>query len=255
MTDAHVHIERGEYTKEWIDRFAMYAEKAGLDEVYLLEHSHRFVEFAPMYAPLCEYSEYQRAWIDRHLRLSIKQYEALITEMRKHTFPIKIKWGLEVCYSPGHEKLVSGILGSFDFDFAVGSIHWIDGFGFDHKSEFWDGKDTEKLYRRYYELMTELARSRLFTGLAHPDSIKCFGHEPPNGLESAYNVLADELIKSNMYAEQNGGLYLNCGHLEMGMNKAMLNTLKDRGVRLITASDAHKPEDTGKNIVEMSRFI
>ncbi len=27
-----------------------------------LEHSHRFVEFAPMYASICEYSDYQKNW-------------------------------------------------------------------------------------------------------------------------------------------------------------------------------------------------
>ena len=47
MTDVHIHIERGPYTKEWISRFADQAVRAGLDEIWLLEHSFRFREFAP----------------------------------------------------------------------------------------------------------------------------------------------------------------------------------------------------------------
>ena len=57
MTDVHIHIERGPYTKEWIDKFVEQAVRMGLDEIYLLEHSHRFVEFTPMYASICEYSD------------------------------------------------------------------------------------------------------------------------------------------------------------------------------------------------------
>lgn len=60
MRDVHIHIEKGPYTKEWIDRFVEQAVRAGLDEIYLLEHSHRFVEFAPMYASVCEYNDYQK---------------------------------------------------------------------------------------------------------------------------------------------------------------------------------------------------
>ena len=42
MTDVHIHIERGPYTKEWISRFADQAVKAVRDEIWLLEHSFRF---------------------------------------------------------------------------------------------------------------------------------------------------------------------------------------------------------------------
>lgn len=62
MTDVHIHIERGPYTKEWIDKFVKQAVNSGMDKIYLLEHSHRFVEFAPMYVSICEYSDYQKNW-------------------------------------------------------------------------------------------------------------------------------------------------------------------------------------------------
>lgn len=62
MRDVHIHIERGNYTKEWIDRFVEQAMNMGLEEIYLLEHSHRFKEFAPMYSSVCKFSEYQQSW-------------------------------------------------------------------------------------------------------------------------------------------------------------------------------------------------
>ena len=255
MTDVHIHIERGPYTKEWIDKFVEQAVRMGLDEIYLLEHSHRFVEFTPMYASVCEYSDYQKNWYKSKVGLSIKEYQALIAEMINVEFPIKIKWGLEVCYFPEYEKLIGDILNSFPFDFAVGSIHWVEGFGFDHKAEFWNGIDTEELYRKYYSLMLRLVKSGLFSGVAHPDSIKCFHHYPINDLTNTYCLLADELNAHHMYAEQSGGLALNYGFEEAGMNQTMLNVLKNKNVDIRFASDAHKPEDVGANISKLQAIL
>ncbi|AFL99313.1 histidinol phosphate phosphatase HisJ family [Desulfitobacterium dehalogenans ATCC 51507] len=250
MIDAHIHIERGQYTKEWVQQFINQAVKMGLDEIYLLEHSHRFKEFKPMYQSVKEYSDYQKVWLQRKSNLSINEYTSLITEIRQYKFPIQVKWGLEVCYFPESEELISDIINSFDF--ITGSIHWVDGFGFDHKAELWNGVDVDKLYKRYYELMLQLIDSKLFTGLAHPDSVKCFKCFPSFDLTPIYELLANALRNSNMYAEQSGGLALNYGYPTIGMNDKMLNIFKQRGVIMLTASDAHRPEDVGANISKMA---
>ncbi|MDF2988925.1 MAG: histidinol phosphate phosphatase HisJ family [Eubacterium sp.] len=253
MTDAHVHIERGTYSLEWINEFITYALKRGLSEIFFLEHSHRFFEFKAIYRKVASYNEYQRSWLDRKTELSLDTYKELITEVRKHRFPVTLKFGLEVCYIEGTEQSVKSILKDFDWDFVTGSIHWIDNWGFDHKEEFWKGKDIDKTYLRYYELMKSLIKSGLFNNLAHPDSIKCFGHLPNVDLTETYEEIACLLNQYDMYAEQSGGLYLNYGFPELGMNQKMLSIFKNKNVKLLTASDAHRPEDTGKFIKEMVR--
>lgn len=99
--------------------------------------------------------------------------------------------------------------------------------------------------------MLSLVRSGLFSGVAHPDSIKCFGHRPAFDLTSVYRLLADELNAHHMYAEQSGGLRLNYGFSELGMNETMLRTFKEKHVAIRFASDAHKPEDVGANIFDL----
>jgi histidinol-phosphatase (PHP family) len=251
MRDVHIHVERGPYTKEWIARFVDRAKEAGLDEIYLLEHSHRFEEFSPMYASVCRYNDYQKSWYSRRKGLSLIRYQRLITEMRECDFPVAIRWGLEICYFPDYERLVSDILNSFDFDFSVGSIHWVDGFGFDHNAESWRGIDIETLYRRYYELMIQLVSSNLFHGVAHPDSIKCFHKYPQYDMTDTYIALADKLNEHKVYAEQSAGLALNYGFEEIGMNTKMRDVFMDKGVDIRFASDAHKPEDVGAYIAGM----
>lgn len=42
---------------------------------------------------------------------------------------------------------------------------------------------------------------------------------------------------------------------ELGMNTDMLRAMKRHGVRILTASDAHCPEDVGDNIAEMQKKL
>jgi len=156
---------------------------------------------------------------------------------------------LEICYFEEYEYLIQDILDSYSFDFATGAVHWVDGFGFDHKKEFWDNVNVDKIYFRYYEIMQKLIESQLFTGVAHPDSIKVFGYKPSYELVSTYDKLANLLCKNNMYAEQSGGLHLNySSNCELGMDVAMIKVFINKGVRILTASDAHSTKDFGAKI-------
>ena len=66
MTDGHIHIEKGPYTLEWIQKFVDKAVEMNLSEIRLLEHNYRFEEFVPMYDSVCAYSEYVDAWFHRN---------------------------------------------------------------------------------------------------------------------------------------------------------------------------------------------
>lgn len=255
LIDGHIHIERGNYSIDWINQFIKVALDRGLTEVHLLEHSHRFYEFSQVYQTVYNYNEYQKDWLNRKMGVSLEEYKSLVSEMRKFEFPIKIKFGIEVCYIEEAENDIRDIIADFDWDFVTGSVHWIDGWGFDHKKEFWEGKEIEKVYKRYYEIMGNLIKSRLFSIVAHPDSIKCFGHKPTSDLNQTYVEIAELINKYEMFAEQSAGLYLNYGFEELGMNKKMLKVFQEKGVKLITVSDAHRTEDVGRFIREMNALI
>ena len=133
MIDAHIHIEKGNYLIEWINEFINVALDRGLTEIYLLEHSHRFIEFRDMYNGIIQYNDYQKNWLDRRMKLSLEDYKNFILDLRRMKFPIKVKFGLEVCYVEGMEQITKDVLKDFEWDFITGSVHWIDNWGFDHK--------------------------------------------------------------------------------------------------------------------------
>lgn len=260
MRDVHVHFlhGNGDYTVEFFEDFIRAAQNAGLDEIYLLEHTHQFTEFKKVYEPIMAYNEYQRNWILKRMNCSIKEYLNFIEKVKDTSYPIKIKFGLEVCYIPETADILTNILNEYKFDFLTGSVHWIDGWGFDHlgQKELWEGVDVNEVYKKYYHIMCQLCDSGIFTGLAHPDSIKCFGYTPDFDLTDLYSELSILLNKNGMYAENSGGLKLNySSDLELGLNKTLLSVFKKNHVDIATASDAHEQSDVGANICELENML
>ncbi len=257
MTDGHIHIERGEYTLDWINRFVRRAEEMQLDEIRLLEHCYRFEEFVPMYDSVCSYSEYVDAWFHRQAGvLKLNDYLELTEKVRSERFPVKILFGLEICYFKEYEKFTAELLKDKGFDFLLGSIHFVDDFAFDHKAEHWADIDVDRIFRRYFEDSVSLAKSGLFDGIGHPDTIKLFGHRPSFPLTGYYEKLAEALAENDMYADQNSGAERRCPDTApLGMDTELIRILKKHNVKIITSSDAHRPEDVGYKIRELEEIV
>lgn len=259
MIDAHVHIERGPYTRAWIDRFVETALERGLDSLWFLEHTHRFVEFAPLYREAAARDPRHAAWLARKTGLHLSEYTAFVEAMKAEVFPIEVRWGLEVCHVPGKEALVRKLTEGAPFDFLTGSVHWIDGWGFDHGPEYWEGHDVDGAWLHHAELSIDLAESGLYDVIAHPDSIKCFGYLPSETvrgeLNARYARLARALRDGGMAVEVSAGLANNYGRPGVGMEPDLLGAMRDAGVRLVTASDAHRPEDAGLRVGECERAM
>ena len=261
MTDVHIHFLHGYgggYTLDFFEGFISKALEKNLNEIYLLEHTHQFTEFKEMYDAIVEYNEYQSNWIKNRMNGSIENYLSFIETVKEREYPLKVKFGLEVCYIPETKDILKDILKEYSFDFLTGSVHWINGWGFDHpkQKELWYKVDVNDIYTKYYEIMCELCESGLFTGLAHPDNIKCFGFFPTIDMTIMYSRLANSLNRNRMYAENSGGLRLNYdSSIELGLNRKLLDIFKENNITILTASDAHKQSDVGANIQELELML
>lgn len=253
MIDGHVHLERGPYTREWMSKFVEQAQVMGITQLFMLEHTHRFEEFTGVYEAIFKdqvVAKEQTEWFYNKPKLKITDYIAFIQEMKQIDWPIEVRFGLEVCYFPEKEELLRDKLSEYPWDFLIGSVHWIDGWGFDNaKTKWsWEQKNIDELYEKYYEIMIKLVESQMFDSLGHPDSIKCFGYYSHKSLTQHYHKLAKVLKRNNVKTEFSAGLHINYNHSELGPNKELLQILLDHEVELVTVSDAHRPEDVGKDI-------
>ncbi len=248
MIDAHVHLERGPYTVEWVSEFVASAKNAGITELCLLDHSYLFREFLPLYDDLRRSSDFIERWLSRKAGVhTLDEYFRFIETVRSHDFGIQIRFGLEICCIPNQTEHIGRLMKHTPLDFTVGSVHFIDNFAFDHKPELWQNIDVDRAYHRFFEHSVELAECGIFDGLAHPDSLKLFGHTPSYPLDESYDILAAALAKSGMYTEQNSGISRRASAAP-GMAPALYAAMKRHNVPIRTASDAHCPADVGAGI-------
>lgn len=253
--DGHMHLENGPLTKEYVLQFVEAAHQKGLDEIQILDHTHRFIEFEPIYEGLKAY-DIQKTWLenkDMKFKDHISDFVDLMKDIQAMDLPVKVKYGLEVCYVPQYEDNIREVLSMYSFDFIVGAIHSIDGILYDmsfSKELLWNQYDVNHIYQRYYDLVFQLIKSDLFTQLAHPDTIKLFQIYPNYDLKPTYQKMAELLKQHHMKAENNVGCYYRYNHPDLGLSDELLRIFKDNDIPLIYASDAHKPQDVGNFIQE-----
>ena len=253
MIDGHVHLENGPLTKDYVYEFIDEAIKKGIDELQILDHTHRFKEFAPIYESY-RINEAQTKWLDKDLKDSIYDYIFLIEEMKKESLPIKISFGLEVCYQKEEENIIKELLKIYNWDFLIGSVHAIYHIAYDSKwsiEELWKKYPVDDIYKEYYRQVFALVESGVFTQLGHPDTIKMFNYYPTYDLTKTYEQLAQLLNRQNMLVENNVGCYYRYNHKDKGLSDELLEIFKNYNCRLITVSDAHYPKDVGTNIKDI----
>jgi histidinol-phosphatase (PHP family) len=105
--------------------------------------------------------------------------------------------------------------------------------------------DPELIWRRYFELMGELADTRMYDVAAHFDLPKRFGNAIPKERLRAFVLPAlDRLAAAGMALEINtSGLNHACQSCYPSL--AILTWACERGVGLTFGSDSHTPERVG----------
>lgn len=252
MIDGHVHLEKGPLTIEYLNRFVEEAQKKGIDELQILNHSHRFRQFAQVYEPF-KIIEPQIRWFSNDMKDDLDDYMELISKAKEMEWPVKLRFGLEICYNKENEDKIKDVLDRYHFDFVIGSVHFVDRYAYDcdwSVEHLWSVMDTDKIYRDYYDEMLALADSGMFTQIGHPDTIKMFNYYPSYDLTDTYNKLIDLCNKNHMKVEENVGCYYRYGHKDLGLSDELLELCIRKGADLITVSDAHVPEHVGSYIKE-----
>lgn len=249
MIDAHVHLENGPLSKEYAYQFIHAAKEKGIEHLQILDHTHRFFEFADMYSDICSLDADMKSWFEKKQANSLQEYIDLIEEMKKENLPIQVDWGLEVCYEKEREPFLKDKLQQYPFDFLVGSVHSVyhriyDIAAFSERL-VWDAYDAQDIYKNYYKNLADCIQSGLFTQIGHPDVIKLYQIEPGYDLIPTYSQLAELAKKYNVKMEDNTGAYYRYNHPEIGLNPEFRKILQEKKVEIVWASDAHYPDDVG----------
>ena len=245
--DYHMHLERGPWTLEWLGRFVETARARGLSEIGFSEHPHRFREWRTLYPANVP------AWVDKENTQHLDSYLRLIEEARGAGLPVRC--GVEWDFFPGCEAQLERAIRAHPWDYAIGSVHWLPPeepggpwWDFDNLSRAgeWAGRDVLDAYRRYFRILTQAAQSRLFDFIGHADVIKVCGHRPAEDVSDLYESAASAFASSGVCVEINtAGWRKPVG--EIYPAPRFLQACRRAGVPVLINSDAHIPEDVGRD--------
>jgi histidinol-phosphatase (PHP family) len=243
LTDYHLHLRPDEgsttferfFTAENVERYRAAAAAAGIEELGVSEHVYRFHQALDLWRhPL---------WLE-----NAKDDLDAYCEFVRST-PLRL--GVECDFVPGAEGRTAAMLEARDFDYVVGSVHFVgegdaavDHDGFD----VWEGGgDAEEIWTRYFDHFDRCARSGLFDILAHPDLVKLWGKGrplPDGDLRRFYEPAVEAIVAGGSAVEiSTAGLRKPVGELYPA--RAFAELVVEAGVPFALSSDAHLPEQVG----------
>ncbi len=241
LTDYHLHLrpdDVGEaadhFTRENVDRYLAAAEQRGIAELGVSEHVYRFRQALEYWS--------NPFWEEQ----ATDDLDAYCEFVR--TTPLKL--GLEADFVPGAEDRIANLLEARDFDYVVGSVHFLGDAGAvdDTRYDAWKTiSDPDELWRTYFEWIAQVARSGLFDILAHPDLVKLWGDArplPERDLRAYYEPAVEAVAESGIAVEvSTAGLRKHVG--EIYPSPAFAGMCVEAGAEFALSSDAHAPDQVG----------
>ncbi|HYC82497.1 MAG TPA: histidinol-phosphatase HisJ family protein, partial [Solirubrobacterales bacterium] len=223
------------FTAENVDRYLAAARERGIEELGVSEHVYRFAAALDLWRhPL---------WVENG-HDDIDAYCEFVAAS-----PLRL--GIECDYIPGAEERTEALLAGREFDYVVGSVHFVgegdaavDHDGFD----VWEGgTDADEVWRRYFDAFGACARSGLFDILAHPDLVKVWGRgrpQPETDPRAFYEPAVEAILAGGAAVEiSTAGLRKPVAELYPAPEFARL--CAEAGIPFALSSDAHLPEQVG----------
>ncbi len=242
LTDYHVHLRSDEltasaeehFTAANAERYRQAAGERGIAELGVSEHIYRFSRALEIWR--------HPFWV-QNARDDLDGYREFVREQTD------LKLGIEADFVPGREDRTASLLDGYDFDYVLGSIHFLrdDAVDMEDFSVWRSGRSSEAIWRAYFETLARAARSGLFDILAHPDLVKVWGAERPRpeGDLRRYYEPAIEAIAETRIAVELSTAGLRKRVRELYPAEAFLRQCVVAGAPVALSSDAHRPEDVG----------
>ena len=185
----------------------------------------------------------------------IFRLEEKIVEMKeKYGHKINILFGIEVDYFKDQEKEIREALQKFNFDYVIGSIHFLDDWNYDTDKSRYEEFSNDFLYEWYFRELQKAAKSGLFDIMGHPDLIKKFRICPETPKKQLFEETASVFANSGVAFEMNtSGKDRPCGEFFPGAE--LLKAFCKAGVPVTFGSDSHLKEQIGRHFEEAKTIL
>ena len=253
LTDYHVHLRPDEagtpaqrfFTAANAERYRAVASERGIEELGVSEHVYRFRQALDVWR--------HPFWAGQAVD-DLDDYCGFVREQTD------LRLGIEADFLPGREDRMANLLEAGDWDYVIGSVHFLRDQAVDTEDEWdvWrDARSPDQVWRRYFQTLGEAAASGLFDILAHPDLVKVWGADrprPEGDLRRFYELAMEGIAASRIAIEvSTAGLRKPVG--EIYPDRALLEWCLECGCPVALSSDAHVPDQLGYRYGEATRLL
>ena len=242
LTDYHVHLRPDEpptpasefFTPANAERYRAVASERGIAELGVAEHVHRFTAALDVWR--------HPFWREN----AVDDIDAYCAFVREET---DLRLGVEADFVPGREDRMAALLEARDWDYVVGSVHFLRDEAVDHDGyDVWDtARSPDEVWKRYFDTLGAAAASGMFDILAHPDLVKVWGAQrprPDGDLRRYYDRAMEGIADSGIAVEvSTAGLRKPVGEIYPAI--PFLEMVVDAGNPVALSSDAHLPDQLG----------
>lgn len=235
IADYHIHTPLCKHAGGTPDQYTARAKALGITEICFTDHAPAPDGYDP--TNRMEIGQFQ-------------EYRAIVEEQSASS-SIPVLWGIEADYYRGNDGFLERWLPEQGFDFVLGSVHYVQTWGIDNPDEIntWKTANIEAVWRKYFELVAELAQTGLYDAVAHIDLPKKFAFRPPERLiPDIVSPALDCIAKAGMAIEINTSGLRRPVH-EIYPSLQILELSAQRRIPILFGSDSHRPQDVGADFV------
>ena len=152
LTDYHLHLRSDDpasspaefFTAANAERYRAAAERRGISELGCSEHIYRFTQALELW---------RHPFWETYAHDDLDEYCGFVREQTD------LRLGIEADFIPGAEDRAAELLAARDFDYVVGSVHFLreGAVDMDDYSVWATGRSPEQIWRRYFEMVAESA--------------------------------------------------------------------------------------------------
>jgi histidinol-phosphatase (PHP family) len=245
VSDYHTHTLLCRHADGWPVDYAAAAAARGVEELGCSDHN-------PM--PDDGFDDWRMG------RADLPRYVEAVEAARAAHPQLSIRLGLEVDYFDDGGAWLDALEGMAEWDYWIGSVHYLPG-GWDVDNPKWvslgrwDEQTVEDVWDRYFATYVRCLRSGRFEFCGHPDLVKKFGHRPSGDLRRYYEPVAQAVLDTGTILELNTAGW-HTAAAEAYPGEEFLKVLAQTGMPLMISSDAHRPDNVGRDFeraVELAR--
>ncbi|MDQ6976454.1 MAG: histidinol-phosphatase HisJ family protein [Mariprofundaceae bacterium] len=240
VPDYHMHTPRCNHASGTIMEYAEAALRCGLHEIGISDH-------CPM-----------PHGFDAEWRMEADELDGYLEEVQRVQAAMQpqgliVRCGLEADFHPSATDYIQSLLTYHNWDYVIGSVHFIDDWGFDNPDEqtAWERWGINEAWCAYFDAVAASANAGLFDIIGHPDLLKKYGHKQPN--HAMVHVAENRMLAAVKLA--NIALEISAAGLrkpiaEIYPRSSMVVKAAKLGIPFAYGSDAHAPQDVGHAMQE-----